>query len=232
MKTHYMLQVLFLFLFTSLASPQQNQKSGYGIFTGVSLNTNSYKFEGDNSLLDTSYTNNTKAAFNLGMFVTYDFAENFGIKFLGQYTNKGGISKVSTFYSNDLTMIERTYTNTINYLQFALLPQLNLLLNKNEPDSKAYFNAGGYLSVKLSATEYIDNQTLYQNLNTEKDISNSLSGTDAGLIFAAGIIYKGFLLDIRYDLGLSNIVGIEDIEDVLSIKNRSINFSVGWTGGF
>ena len=227
-----MLQVLFLFLFTSLAFPQQNQKSSYGIFSGVSLNTNSYKFEGENSLLDTSYTNNTKAAFNLGMFVTYVFAENFGIKFQGQYTNKGGISKVSTFYSNDLTMIERTYKNTINYLQFALLPQLNLLFNKNEPDSKAYFNAGGYLSIKLSATEYIDNQTLYQNLNTEKDISNSLSGADSGLIFAAGIIYKGFLLDIRYDLGLSNIVGIEDIEDVLSIKNRSINFSVGWTGGF
>ena len=232
MKTHYMLQVLFLFLFTSAASPQQDQKTSFGIFSGVSLNTNSYEFEDNNNLFDTSYSNSTKAAFNIGMFVTYDFSVNFGIKFQGQYTNKGGISKVNTYYSNDLTMIERTYTNTINYLQFALLPQLNLLFNKNSPDSKSYFNAGGYLSVKLSATESIDNQTLYQYLNTEKDISNSLSGTDAGLIFGAGIIYKGFLLDIRYDLGLSNIVGLDNVSDVLSIKNRSINISVGWTGGF
>lgn len=232
MKTHYMLPVLFLFLFTSTVFPQQNQKTSYGIFSGVSLNTNSYEFEDKNNLIDTSYSNSTKAAFNLGVFVIYDFTDNFGVKLQGQYANKGGITKVNTFYSSDLTMIERTYTNTINYLQFALLPQLNLSFNKNSPDSKSYFNAGGYLSIKLSATESIENQTLYQNLNTEKDISNSLTGTDAGLIFGAGIIYKGFLLDIRYDLGLSNIVGLDNVSDVLSIKNRSINISVGWTGGF
>ena len=220
MKTQYMLPVLFLFIFSSAAFSQQNQKTSFGIFSGVSLNTNSYEFEDNNNLFDTSYSNSTKTAFNLGMFVIYDFDVNFGIKFQGQYANKGGVTKVNTFYSNDLTMVERTYTNTINYLQFALLPQLNILFNKNSPDSKAFLNIGGYLSIKLSATESIENQTLYQYLNTEKDISKSLSGTDAGLIFGAGIIYKGFLLDIRYDLGLSNIVGIEDVSDVLSIKSR------------
>lgn len=231
MKTFIMLPVLFLFLFTSQAFPQ-NGKYGFGIFSGVSLNTNSYEFDNGNELFDTSYTNDIKTAFNLGLFINYGFSDNFGVKLQGQYTNKGGITKVNSFYSTDLTLIERTYTNTINYFQFSLLPVFNLPFNKNSTNEKAYFNVGGYLSFKLSATESIENQTLLQYLDLEKDISSSISGTDAGLIFGAGIIYKGFLLGIRYDLGLSNIVDIQDIEDVLSIKNRSLNFSIGWTGGF
>jgi hypothetical protein len=226
-----MIQVLFLFICTSAALPQKS-KTAFGIFSGVSLNTNTYSFEAGGNLPDTSYSNDIKYAFNLGMFIAYDLSDNFGIKFQGQYTNKGGISESGTFYSTDLTAISRTYTNTINYFQFALLPQLNLPFSENTPDNKAYFNAGGYLSLMLSATENIDNETLFQYLNRKKNISNSISGTDAGLIFAAGIVYKGFLFDIRYDLGLSDITDVPALTDILSIKNRSINFSIGWTGGF
>jgi hypothetical protein len=83
------LMILMLMIITSEAFSQQG-KTSYGFFSGVSLNTNSYDYETGNSYLDTSYTTDIKAAFNLGMFVTYDFDNYFGLKFQGQYTNKGG----------------------------------------------------------------------------------------------------------------------------------------------
>ena len=231
MKNLFLPFILFLLLTASRGFPQDG-KMNYGIFSGVGLNTNSFEYETASSFLDTSYTNEIKASFNIGLFLTYDFVRNFSLKFQGQYANKGGETNVNTYLLSNTTYVNRTYTNTINYLQFSLLPQLNLPFSKTSDESKAYFNAGGYLSVKLSASENIDNQTLYQQLVIDKDISNSISGSDAGLIFAAGIIYKGFLLDIRYDLGLSNIADDPDFNDAVSIKNRSLNFSLGWTGGF
>lgn len=231
MKNTFRITVLLLFLITEPAFPQQ-EKMSFGIFSGVNLSTNSYTYETGSNYLDTSYSNDVKTGFNLGMFAAYDFERNFSVKLQGQYTNKGGITDINTYSSTDLTYIERSYRNTINYLQFSLLPQLNLPFSKSSNESKAYFNAGGYLSVKLSASEKIENQTVYQYLDTERDISNSLTGTDAGLIFAGGIVYKGLLIDIRYDLGLTNIVDDPDFNDALDISNNSINFSIGWTGGF
>lgn len=226
-----MILISFLFLFQLDAFPQQGKRS-YGIFSGVSLNTNSLSLETGNDYLDTSYSNSIKPAFNIGMYAMYDFAPNFGVKLMGQYTNKGGITYMDTYTTSDVTSIERSYRNTINYIQFSLLPQLNLPFSQKSPESKFYFNAGGYLSFKLSASENIYSHTYLQELTIDKDISHNIAGSDAGLIFGAGIIYKSFLFDLRYDLGLSNVVGNPDLQDVMDINNRSINFSIGYTGGF
>jgi hypothetical protein len=231
MKNLFLILIMYL-LFVTSGVLSQEEKMSYGIFSGVSLNTNSYDYETGSSYLDTSYTNDTKAAFNLGMYVMYEFVRNFSLKFQGQYTNKGGETNTNTYTVSNTSYVNRTYTNTINYLQFSLLPQLNLPFSKNTAESKAYFNAGGYLSFKLSASENVFSNTVYQVLNVDKDISSSISGTDAGLIFAGGVIYKGFLLEIRYDLGLSNIADDQNFNDAVNIKNNSLNFSLGWTGGF
>lgn len=227
--------LLLMILFSPELFSQQEKsgigKASIGFFSGISLNTNSYEFDDKNNFLDTSYSNDIKTSFNIGMNVTYDFARNFGLKLQGQYTSKGGITKVNTLYGASLTQIERVYRSSINYLQFSLLPQVNLPFSELTDESKAFFNAGGYLSVKLSAWEYLESETTYQSLNLDKDISNSLTGTDAGFIFGGGIIHKSFFIDIRYDLGLTNIVDDPDLKDILSIKNSSINFSIGYTGG-
>ncbi|MBK6772242.1 MAG: PorT family protein [Ignavibacteria bacterium] len=175
--------------------------------------------------MDTSYSNDTKTNFSMGVFVMYDIAKNFGIRIQGQYINKGGITKVNTY------TIERSYRNSINYIQFSFFPQFNLSLDEKKSKSKAYINAGGYLSVKLSAKEYITYSTDYEEMSIEKDISNSIKGSDAGLIFGAGIVFGKFLIDVSYDLGLTNITEEAAFKDFLKIKNRSINLSVGWTGG-
>ena len=235
MKKIFNICFLFMFLFSQILFSQQEKsfkgKASIGIFSGISLNTNSYEFDDKDNFLDTSYSNDIKTSFNIGMNVTYDFTKYFGLKLQGQYTSKGGISTVNTLYGSSLTQIERKYKSSIGYLQFSLLPQVNLPFSELTDESKAFFNAGGYLSVKLSAWEYLESETTYQSLNLDKDISNSLTGTDAGLIFGGGIIHKNFFLDIRYDLGLTNIVDDPDLKDILSIKNSSINFSIGYIGG-
>jgi hypothetical protein len=187
--------------------------------------------------MDTSFTNDIKPAFNIGAFLTYDIIENFSIKLVGQYTNKGGYTNVSGFYGTNLTAIDRKYRTTIDYLQFSLLPQLNFpfankVNGRNAYSNKVYFNAGGYLSVKLGAKESTQNLTLLQQQYTEKNISGSVAGTDAGLIFGGGVIYRGFMLEFRYDLGLTNITEDTALKNVLNIKNRSINISLGWIGVF
>ncbi|MBK8983961.1 MAG: PorT family protein [Ignavibacteria bacterium] len=231
MKNFFTLVVLSL-LFTASGALPQDGKMNYGIFSGVSLNTNSFEYETGSSFLDTSYTNEIKPAFNIGLFLTYSFVRNFSLKVQGQYANKGGETNSNTYLLSNTTYINRTYTSKINYLQFSLLPQLNIPFSKTSDESKVYFNAGGYLSVKLSASENIENRTITQQLIIDKDITNDVSGSDGGLIFAAGIIYKGFLFDIRYDPGLSDITDNPVLKDAVSIKNRSLNFSLGWIGGF
>lgn len=235
MKNYLMLLILFLFLFSKDAFTQ-NEKASIGIFSGINLNSNSFEFDDDKNFMDTSYSNDTKTNFSFGMFVIYDFVKNFSIRIQGQYIKKGGITNVNTNYGgNNLTPVNRSYRNSISYFQFSFIPQVNLPLNEKETKSRVYINAGGYLSVKLSANEYITYKRNYlfspEELSTEKDISNSIKGSDAGLVFGAGIVYGKFLIDVRYDLGLTNITKEESLKDFLKIKNRSINISVGWTGG-
>ncbi|MBK7253052.1 MAG: PorT family protein [Ignavibacteria bacterium] len=230
MKKFLMFLILFLLLFSSDAFTQ-NEKASIGIFSGINLNSNSFEFDDEKNFMDTSYSNDTKTNFSMGVFAMYDIAKNFGIRIQGQYINKGGITKVNTYTGNNLTPIERSYRNSINYIQFSFFPQFNLPLDEKKSKSKAYINAGGYLSVKLSAKEYITYSTDYEEMSIEKDISNSIKGSDAGLIFGAGLVYGEFLIDVRYDLGLTNITEEAVLKDFLKIKNRSINISVGWTGG-
>lgn len=224
MKKFLMFLILFLLLFSSDAFTQ-NDNASIGIFSGINLNSNSFEFDDEKNFMDTSYSSETKTNFSMGVFAMYDIAKNFGIRIQGQYINKGGITKANTY------TIERSYRNSINYIQFSFFPQFNLPLNEKKSKSKAYINAGGYLSVKLSAKEYITYSTDYEEMSIEKDISNSIKGSDAGLIFGAGLVYGEFLIDVRYDLGLTNITEEAVLKDFLKIKNRSINISVGWTGG-
>ncbi|MCX6160965.1 MAG: hypothetical protein NTV87_06475, partial [Ignavibacteriae bacterium] len=89
MKKYFALLILIL-LFCSSDVYTQQEKGSYGIFSGVSLNTNSFNYSFGSTFMDTSFTNDIKPAFNIGAFLTYDIIENFSIKLVGQYTNKGG----------------------------------------------------------------------------------------------------------------------------------------------
>ena len=211
---------------TADAFPQES-KSRFGIFSGVSVNMNSYNIDDNSNYLDTLFTSKAKAAFSIGTFFMYDFVKSFSLKLQGLYTIKGGITTYKTFaYSSS---VSRTSRNNLSYLELSLLPQYNLYLFKNNYDHRVYFNAGGYLSFMLSAKE---NFEVNGEDEGSSDISGIIDGNDAGLVFGIGIISRKFMLNVSYDLGLTNIVKETADEDFINIKNRSLNISIGFTGGF
>jgi hypothetical protein len=222
-----LLAYLLLVLFFSELSYSQKVGLSYGVFTGMNLATNYYTYEIPDENSDASFRNDPRTVFSIGGFISASFTKNFEGRFQLQYADKGGIVEVNVLPS-------QTFTNTIQYLQFSILPQLNLPIGDSLENSKVFAIAGGYFSTLLKAKEKIESETSLQNqqLTTEKKVTDKLNSSDLGLIFGGGIVYKGFLIEVRYDLGLSDIVKDPDVEKVLSISNSSINFTVGYTGGF
>lgn len=213
MKNHLIISMMFLSLLTSGAFSQES-KLRLGIIGGISVSNLSYNFDGKSDFLDTSFSNTPKVHISIGTFLLYDFVKNFGLKFQGQYTIKGGVT--------DATM---SYNSVIGYIQLSLLPQYNLPI-KGDYDNRFYFNAGGYLALNTGAHEDVT----FGSYEETRKLDNSLKGNDAGLMFGIGIIAEKFILDISYSHGLTNIVEDQDNAGFLSIKNRSLNFSIGFNG--
>ena len=229
-----LLAYLLLVLFSSELSYSQKVGLSFGVFTGINLSTNYYTYEIPDENSDASFRNDPRTVFSIGGFISASFTKNFEGRFQLQYADKGGVVEINVLPSQNVTSLTRTFTNTIQYLQFSLLPQLNLPIGESLDNSKVFAIAGGYFSTLLKAKENIESETSLQNqqLTTEKKVTDKLNSSDMGLIFGGGVVYKGFLIEVRYDLGLSDIVKDPDVEKVLSISNNSINFTVGYTGGF
>ena len=58
----------------------------------------------------------------------------------------------------------------------------------------------------------------------ETDIKN-MKSMDFGVVFGLGVNVSGFMLDVRYNLGLTTIDDSADPDDV---KNRVLSFNIGY----
>ncbi len=61
-----------------------------------------------------------------------------------------------------------------------------------------------------------------------EDLGDFVSSTDIGLVFGVGVDIQKFLIEVRYDLGLSNIWDVDDA-DSISNNNAVFGFLVGYT---
>ncbi|MBI5402787.1 MAG: PorT family protein [Ignavibacteriae bacterium] len=226
MKTKILFPVI---IFCLLYSWQvQAQEFSYQFFGGGNISYQSVNYDFGIKGIDTSYTTDPRFTANLGFGIKFDI-KNFGIKLEAQYLKKSG--KITTGRVGEVpgfTAVQREYINSNDYIQLALLPQLNLpVITK----SHIYINAGPYYSFTLAANETVYETTLLQNRSYSKDISGSIRSYDAGLIFGTGLEYTeapyiGFTVGFRYSMGLQNILNIPD-KDKISMKNNSFNFGVG-----
>lgn len=222
--------VLFLSFFQY--SYAQDTKLGYGLLSGVSLNNNSFDLDFPEDYLDYSFSSEYRATIAVGAFVNSIFARNFGLKLMGNYANKGGKTNVSLTSSNNVTAVQRSYVSSLEYFQFSLIPEF-LIPFEETTQSSVHFSAGGYYSFLLSASEkFTTDNSLSMEYTIQRDIMDELSGSDAGLVFGAGLNYRHFLLEIIYNLGLSNIVKDESEQSIMNSKNNSISILIGWSGGY
>ncbi len=59
------------------------------------------------------------------------------------------------------------------------------------------------------------------------DIDEFISSTNFGLVFGLGVNFQKFLLEVRYDVGLSNIWDFENIDSITN-KNSVFGIMVGY----
>jgi hypothetical protein len=226
-----MKKFLFVFLLVSLLSIQKSNAQGlsYQFFGGGNLSYYTVKYDFGIKGIDTSFTTDSKFSFNLGFAAKYDFIRLFGLKLEAQYVRKSGkISTNRVGTTPGLTAVQRTYDSYSDYIQLGLLPQLNLpVITK----SNIYLTAGPYYSFSLASKESILEQTLLQERNYSKDISNNLQSYDAGIIMGIGLEYLespgvGITGGFRYSAGIQNILNIPD-KDKITMRNNSFNFNLG-----
>jgi hypothetical protein len=223
-KSIFVFLILLLFAFHKSYS----QGFSYQFFGGGNLSYQSVKYEFGIKGIDTSYTTDPRYSVNLGFGVKYDI-KNFGIRLEAQYLKKSGKTVTSRVGEvPGFTAVQREYSNSLDYIQLALLPQLNLpVITK----SNIYINAGPYYSFTLAANETVYETTLLQSRSYTKDISGNIQSYDAGLIFGTGLEYTeapyvGFTVGFRYTMGLQNIINTAD-KDRIRMRNNSFNFGIG-----
>jgi len=123
----------------------------------------------------------------------------------------------------DIVSTEDAYVKTrLGYLELPLLLQINVPASSSV---KPLFLAGGYGAYLLSAKM----SGLYNE--ESNDVKDSFKKLDFGLIIGAGLQLDvgesgSILIDVRYNLGLSNINDIQ--ESTTQMKNRGISFSAGF----
>jgi hypothetical protein len=130
----------------------------------------------------------------------------------------------------------------LNYLEFPILPKLTL------PFSAGYFHVycGPKLGIKIGVNSYINrdlNKEKYTETIPEEQIelmNDGIKKSDFGLV--AGItldIGKGtdlFIVDIRYALGLKEIIKLNNTlisevlteQDIYRHKTNSISLNIGY----
>jgi len=152
-----------------------------------------------------------------GVFFAYNLSRNFAIQPELYYLMLGGVDE--TVYE-DATW---KYVDYDNYLHIPVLVKYRFMPDKQL--SPVLF-AGPAVSILLSAHYklFIDDVEQY-----DKSSTAYLKKTRFSACFGGGLEYQmdklKFLLDIRYDLGLTNIDAENDPTDQL--KNRALMLMVG-----
>ncbi len=179
-----------------------------GVKGGLSLA--SYKWTGE-SASDVL----TRPVF--GVFFAFNLNKTFAIQPEVYYLTNGGI------YNYDFEGTPYKYVDLDKYIHVPVLAKLRFM-----PDKKLspIVFAGPAIDFLMSAhyIYYADGV-----LEWDKDVKAFLKNTNFGVVFGGGLEYKMdklmLILDIRYDLGLTNIDRGNDPTDAL--KLRAFMFMVG-----
>ncbi len=164
----------------------------------------------------------SKAGFVGGVSMNIGLSRMFSLQPEVLYVQKG--SKFSEGINGDSFELKIN----VDYLEIPLL--LNLSFQKEGSSFVPSIFAGPYIGLNTSAKikETYDGETYTE------DIKDYIKDTDFGLTFGVGLgkqLGAGkIFLDIRYDLGLTNIIDIPEGEgDGESVKTRTWLFMIGYS---
>ncbi|MDD8030808.1 MAG: porin family protein [Acidobacteriota bacterium] len=161
----------------------------------------------------------SKAGFVGGVSMNIGLSRMFSLQPEVLYVQKG--SKFSEGINGDSYEVKINF----DYLEIPLL--LNLSFQKEGSSFAPSIFAGPYIGLNTSAKA----KATYGGETYTEDLKDYIKDTDFGLTFGIGLgkqLGAGkLLLDVRYDLGLTNIV--EDAAEGESAKTRTWLFMIGYS---
>ena len=90
---------------------------------------------------------------------------------------------------------------------------------------KGYAAAGPYLGIGISGKSSLNDET--EDIEFGSDEGDT-KRTDLGLVFGAGVEFSNVVVGLSYNLGLANIVNIDDNDNGYHMRNRVLQFTVGY----
>jgi len=199
----WVLSVICILVMTILLSPSLRAEIGFK--GGLNFANQSWSAEGI-SLSMTSVQEPIFGAFYLARVGKY-----FAIQPEVIYSQKG------TKYE----ILDESLKIRLSYLEIPVLVKFYVT-----PEGKAqpFLFAGPALGIKLSAKGIVDGES--------EDISDEYKGTDFGLVFGGGLEYDLgkalFIVDLRYSLGLANIIVEEESDIEATVKNKAFVVMIGF----
>jgi hypothetical protein len=124
---------------------------------------------------------------------------------------------------NKFDITQGTFTRSLTFLEFPILFKVILLQGNIHP----YFFAGPNIGFVLSATDKIEGT---QGFDRDTDIKQNISSANFALDFGAGTQYRlaktiALMGDIRYSLGLSNLLNLQG--STATLKSRAFEIIFG-----
>ena len=146
----------------------------------------------------------TRTGFMIGGFVTFPMGSAISIQPEVFYAQKG--TKFDDLGSD--------VTFKLDYIDIPVLFKYTLAGENATP----YFLFGPYIGFNITSERSANGQSV--------DLDN-VASTDFGLVFGIGVNFQKFLLEVRYDMGLSNI--IDDDTDPDSLNNTAFHLMLGYS---
>lgn len=203
MRVCTLLVALVLTVGVSSASAQTG--ASFGVKAGV--NFANLDFSGD----DVNVSFDQRVGLVAGAFMLFPMTETFGFQVEGLYSQKG-----AKFEDDD-------FEESIELDQFEV-PVLARYTIPSTTGTSFHLFAGPSFGFKLSAKA---RSSFDGDDDEEIDVDDEYKGLDFGLVFGAGVEFGRFVVDGRYNLGLTNL-NDDDANDGLETKSRVFSIMAGF----
>lgn len=213
-KTIPILLVFVLTLTTSAAvfaqsmnaDTRTDREASFGIRGGLTFYSVDTEVTG--GFFNVSETSDTKLGFAAGVYAEFPLTNIFSFQPELMFVQKGG-SDDGDFFDDDDDFFNgdtnsETQKLTLNYLDVPLLGRANIPL---EADFTPYVVAGPSIGYLLSASV---------NDVDDDDLDELFKSLNFGFIIGAGVEFGNLVVDLRYDIGLSNILDDSFLEEELN----------------
>lgn len=202
--------VLSLFL---AFQPLDAQGVGIGFEAGLNVSDLSVDSDGNGTEFD------AETGFRAGGVLRYDFAPVIGIQTGASYSQKGAAFENDGGTSQDIEL---------EYLEVPLLLQLNIPTGPAPVNPRLF--AGGTVNIEIACNSTQADEESECSVAQVAGQDFEPKSTDVGFLFGAGLDFPAgpgaLTVDLRFDLGLSDINDVADNPN--DLKNRNFQATAGY----